>query len=455
MKRTARPTLKPASTPSTRPIRSADLFPRSVHRGKTRALSTATALVLLVISLLPIPAVGQTTSIPKVLDLKTATDLMVINNPILQRETGTVGVSRGLLVDAKQIPNPSFDLSSESYPLFDPSPGPFLNRQELAVRGGQTIETAGKRGKRTTVAQRDLASSQAALDDVLRQLKLELKARYYGVALAQAQFELAKQLLEQFDELLRFHEARYKQGEISGLEFSRLRLERLRFSVDLGNAELQLKNSKAALLELLGSPALSADFVVADKLSSFQPAFSVDQLQQQAIANRPDLRAQTERVQREEADIRLQHALAVPDITPSFGYKRDFGQNTLAFGLSLPIPLFNRNQGGIIRATAESQRQQAEFRRVKLQVSREVEQAFNQLTTQSGFAKQMEADYLPSARRVRDTAQQSFRLGAIDLVVFIDAERTYRETLRSYTQALFDLRLSFSTLEAAVGEDLK
>ncbi|MBI2683517.1 MAG: TolC family protein [Acidobacteriales bacterium] len=425
---------------------------RELHmRVGFRLVSQLLLLVLLISHL----GAGQTEPVPKLIDLKTATGLMIANNPTLQREKGTIDVARGDLVAARQLPNPSIDVSSESYPVFGSHPGPFFNRQELIIRAGQTIETAGKRGKRTVFAEKGFASTKAAFDDVLRQLTLELKSRYYGIAFAQAQYELAKELLGQFDELLRFYEARYQQGEISGLEFARLRTERLRFYSDMGSAELQLKNNRAALLELLGSPALDAEFSVAEKLTSLQPVYSIEQLQQQATANRPDLRAQAERVARENADVRLQRALAFPDITPTVGYKRDFGLNTLAIGFNLPIPLFNRNQGGVIRATAELQRQQSELIRLRLQVNREVQQAMNQLAVQTALVQQIEKDYLPSAKKVRSSALQSFRLGAIDLVTFIDADRTYRETLRSYNQALLDQHLSKSALEAAVGGDLQ
>lgn len=395
----------------------------------------------------------QPPGVPTVLDLKTAMELMIAHSPVLQRERQGIAAARGNLIDARQFPNPALDISSESYPLFESNPGSFFNQQELTFRVGQTLETAGKRGKRMAVATKDIDVVQSSVQDTLRQLKLELKTRYYGVALAQAQLQLAQELLTQYDDVLRVNEARYKQGETSGLEYSRLQTERFRFLSDLANAELQVRNSRAALLEIIGMVDLNADFTVAEPVKGSVPNPALADLFLRAEDGRPDLRAQRQRLERERLNIKLQRASRVPDITPSAGYKRDFGQNTIAFGLNFSLPVFNRNQGAIARAEAESRRQDFEVARVRLQVRREVQQAYNALQTQQRLVESLESTYVPGAKRVRDIAQQSFRLGATDLINFLDAERTYRETLRTYNQTLYERRIAVAGLEAAVGTD--
>ena len=418
--------------------------------------SVACNFLLSLVVIVPLASAQQSSppSLPTRLSLETATEILMANNPTLLRERQNIAAARGSLITAQKRPNPEFQLSSESYPLFESNPGSFINNSETVLEVSQTIETAGKRRKRTATAMQDVRVSEASLEDTIRQLKLELKNRYFSVGLAKAQYGLALQILSEYDNLIKVNEARYKQGEVSGFEFSRLETERLRFFNDVLDSELQLKNAKVALLEILGGDPGATDFDVTDDLKAVPPAISLGDIQQQALQTRADLIAQRERVERGSRELNLQKSEAVPNITPSFGYKRDFNQNTVAFGVNIPLPLFNRNQGGIAQAGALLQQQRYEQARVELEVKRDVQQAFNSVQTQNQRVQALERTYVPSAKRARDISESSYRLGALELIGFLDVQRAYREALRNYNQALFDQRAAISLLEAALGKDL-
>lgn len=396
----------------------------------------------------------QRGAVPPKLTLEVATEILLVDNPTILRERQSIVKARADVTAARTLPNPGLELNSESYPLFESHPGSFLNNQELVVRAGQMIETAGKRRKRTKVAEEDVAVAESALQDTIRQLKLELRNRYYTVVVAKAQYDLAQQILSQFDEIIRLNEARFQQGEISGLEVARVQTERLRFFNDSVSAELQLKNAKASLLELLGVPNVAAEFDVTEKLEFKPLQTQMENLGEQAVQARPDLLAERQRVERDRRGLNLEKAQAIPNVTPFFGYKRDFGANTVTFGVSVPFPLFNRNQGGIARASAQVTQQQYELERTELSVRRDVQQAYQTVAAHEQRVRAMESTYIGSAQKARDIAQASYRLGALDLVAFLDAERAYRETLREYYQALFDHQVALFQLSAAVGREL-
>lgn len=395
----------------------------------------------------------QPTSVPQRLTLDGAMQLLLRQSPVLLRDRQNVAVANANVRQAGLRPNPSFELNSESYPLFEPRPGAFFNNQELVLRAGQTIETAGKRGKRVQVARQELTVSQSEVQNTVRQLRFELKRRYYTIVLAKTQRELAQEILKQFDEIIRLNEARFKQGELSGLEMNRIRAERMRFFVDVLDSDLQLRNAKTALLELLGVADLGAPFDVTESLAVRSLQTSLRDLQAQALQARPDLFAERQRLERTRQDLRLQRAGAIPDITPFFGYKRDFAANTVTFGLNVPLPFFDRNQGGIGRAAAQVTQQHYELNRVLLSVERDVQESYQALQTQAEKVGAMEREYVPSARNARDIAVQSYRLGALDLIGLLDAERVYRETVRAYNVALFDYNAAVFQLEAAVGKE--
>jgi cobalt-zinc-cadmium efflux system outer membrane protein len=393
-------------------------------------------------------------AIPAKLTLDTATEILLVANPTLLRTREGIAIARADVVTARALPNPDLEVNSESYPLFESHPGSFVNNQELVVRTSQRIETAGKRGKRTRVAQQDVAVAEANLQDTVRQLKLELRQRYYSVVLAKAESSLAQDILKQFDEIIRLNQARFDQGEVSGLDLARVQTERLRFFSDATAANLQLKTAKTALLELLGTRNLATEFDVSEDLK-FQPfQGELQNLVEESVQSRPDLIAERERLERERRQVTLEKANGIPNITPFFGYKRDFGTNAAAMGFSVPLPIFNRNKGGVARASAQEAQQRYQVERSELGARREIQQALQSVETQEERVKALQGGYLDSARKARDIAQASYRLGSLDLVAFLDAERAYRETLRTYYEALFDHQVALFQLSAATGKEL-
>jgi cobalt-zinc-cadmium efflux system outer membrane protein len=378
---------------------------------------------------------------------------MLAHSPVLLRDQQNIAIARTNVGQARLRLNPELEISSESYPLFESPSGSFLNNQELITRATQTIETAGKRRKRTVVAENELAATGSDVQNTIRQLTIELKRRYYAVALAQTQLHLAQDLLKGFDDLILLNEARYKQGEISGLEIARVRAERLRFFNDLLASQLLLSNSRVSLLELLGAIDLSTQFEAADSLAISGVVPAVEELTRLALEQRPDLIAERQRLERNRSQLAVEQSIAVPNVSPSFGYKRDFGANTVVAGVSVSLPLFNRNQPGIARATADIARQNFELERVRLSVVREVLEAQQTFAMQSQRVAAIEREYVPSVQRVRDTAQQSYRLGELDLIGLLDSERVYRETLRTLNEAMYERRIALALIEAATGKE--
>lgn len=413
------------------------------------------AWVLLLVCATSLPAQEKSAevAIPVRLTLDVATEILLARNPAILRERQNIAIARANLLGARQLPNPELDISSESYPLFESNPGPFFKTSEAVVRVGQPIEIAGKRKKRTLVAEQDVTVTESLLQDTIRQVKLELRTRYYRIVLAKSEYDLARGVLDQFDEIIRLNEARFKQGEVSGLELARVQTERLRFFNDLVGAETELRNEKTSLLELLGSADMSAPIEVAEGLTFSPFAQNVEELEQAAIAARADLRARRELVEREKRDLRLEKANAIPNVTPFFGYKRNLVDNTAAFGVNVSLPIFNRNQGGVARATARIDQAGFERQQAELAVRSQVRQAYQVVQGEERRVKEMESTYVPKARQVRDIAQAAYRLGSLDLIEFLDAERSYRETLRSYSQALFNHQVAVFLVDAAVGKE--
>lgn len=158
-------------------------------------------------------------------------------------------------------------------------------------------------------------------------------------------------------------------------------------------------------------------------------------------------------VQRAATETSLQRALRTPNVTVGGGYQRNFGADAVVFGITVPLPFRHRNQGAIARAAAEEQRARNLAAAVTAAVSLDVQQAANGVEISQQRVAYIEREYLTPAREARDIVMQSYRLGTADLIDFLDAQRAYRDTLRTYNRALYDRRLKTFELSAAMADD--
>lgn len=409
----------------------------------------------------PAYARGQELIVPARMTLQEALRLASERNPNLAAARNTVEIAEAQRIDARLRPNPAVTFESAGYPLFE-SPRPsFGNNQELTFRFDQEIELAGRRGLRTQAAETGVSAAEAAFQDQQRRLEFEVRRGYFGVVLAKADLEVARAALHEIDKVISLNRARYEQGEISGGEVRRIQVERLKFVDDQFAAELSLRNARSALLALFNAPNLGVEFDVVETLNvadttgagAAVPPQAVDAtaLRTQALTLRPDLLAAQQQVQRADTETRLQRALRTPNITVGGGYRRDFGTNAVVFGVTVPLPLSNRNQGGVARAEAERRQAANLATATATGVLLEVQQAVNAVDVSRARVAYIEREYLTPSRESRDIVLAAYRLGTADLIDFLDAQRAFRDTLRTYNRALYDQRLGLFQLAAATG----
>ena len=422
------------------------------------------ALCITFLSTIAAPVRGQDLVIPPRLSLDEALRVAQERNPNLSAAQNRVEIAESQRIEARLRPNPAVTFESGGYPLFEPSRPAFLNNQELTFRLDQEIELGGRRGLRTQAAEVGISAAEASFQDRRRRLEFDVRTAYFAVVLAKADLEVARAALDEIDKVISLNRARYEQGEISGGELRRIQVERLRFVDDTFGAELALRNARSALLALFNAPDLSVEFDVAETLSGTDVAGAPRQaaspspppldpaaLRRQALALRPDLLAAQRDVQRADTETRLQRALRTPNLTVGGGYRRDFGTNAVVFGVTLPLPLSNRNEGGVARAEAE-RRQAANLAAASATgVLLDVQQAINAVDVTRARVEYIEREYLTPSRESRDIVLTSYRLGTADLIDFLDAQRAFRDTLRTYNRALYEQRLGLFQLAAATG----
>lgn len=407
---------------------------------------------------------AQEAQIPKTLTLADALRLAAERNPDFAAARNAVEVAEAQRLDAAQRPNPALTFESEGYPLFESTRPPVLTNQTLTLRFDQEIETAGRRRLRTEVANTGVDVVRSGRTDVLRRLALDVRRTYFQVVLAKADRDVARAALDEIDKVITLNRARFEKGEISGGELRRIQVERLKFLDDVLGAELAFRNARSALLALLNVSDLSSDFDTVESLTDGRPAsgepipavsvppvLNRTALRAQALANRPDIAAARRDLTRAETETRLQRALRTPNVTVGGGYQRDFGAHAVVFSATVPLPIFNRNPGGIARAEAERRLAENRTAAVTAAIALDVQQAVNAVEINRARVLYIEREYLSNARESRDIVLASYRLGTADLIDFLDAQRAFRDTTRTYNRALYEEWISRFALAAAVG----
>ena len=419
-------------------------------------------LLIFVLSLTPAAyARGQDLVVPARLTLEEALRLGNERNPTLAAARNSVEISEAQRIDARLRPNPAVSVDSENYPLFEPARPGFLNNQQLTVRVDQELELGGRRRLRTEAAETAVSAAEASFLDQRRRLDFDVRRAYFGIVLAKADLDAAQAALDEIDNVIRLNQARYEQGEISGGEVRRIQVERLKFVDDLFAAQLALRNARSELLALFNAPDLSVNFDVVETLNaaagSAQPPtaapvpLDATSLRTQALALRPDLLAAQRQVQRADSETRLQRALRTPNITVGGGYQRNFGADAVVFGITVPLPLSNRNQGGVARAEAERRQAANLATATATGVLLDVQQAVNTVDVTRARVQYIEREYLTPSRESRDIVLASYRLGTANLIDYLDAQRAFRDTLRTYNRALYEQRIGLFQLAAATG----
>ena len=408
------------------------------------------------------PSQAEDFEIPSPLRLRDAVRLALERNPTVKASENDVEIADATRSTASRRLNPALTVNLENPRPFSANQGPFFRTTEQYALFSYEVETAAKRRLRTAAADFAVEAAQASLEDRKRLLVLEVERAYYRAVLAQSNLTTAESILGEIDRIVELNLARYRTGDISGGELKRIELERLRFQDDLFASKLQLRNAKSELLAWFAAPDLGRDFQLGEPLtvnlaslgfpdSSSPP--SIESLQERALAQRPDLREAFREEQRADTETLHQQAIRSPNMTVVGGLKRTGGFNTLAVGITVPLKIFNRNEGGIARATAELARARNLAASTRTGLLLDIQKAYNAVTVNKERVQSIEQDYLERSEQSRQILTVSYRLGEANLMDLLDAERAYRETRKVYNLALYEYCISLYELAAAVGEE--
>jgi cobalt-zinc-cadmium efflux system outer membrane protein len=407
-------------------------------------------LLLIVLMLMLVPALdaGAQGAVASRVTLDDAVALALRDNRTLRAKQFEYQATRAGEITAGLRPNPVATYTAEQ----------FGNRnvdQEHTMTLGQPLELGGKRERRLDSARAATRVTEFELADVRRQVVALVKKTFTDVLVAQATLELARENLRTLDEVERIQRFRAERGDISELELTRIQVQRFAFERDATDAVQAIRGAKIGLRALVGLDGLPAEFEVTGDLDFQDRPFEREALYRLTIANRPDVRAAEAAREKARADVELARANAWWDVTPQLEYKRTGPYDTFGFGVSMPLRVFDRNQGEVARARAEVARTEALQQASALQALADVDTALAGVMASREKVIALRDTYLPKAQRARETVEFAYRRGGVSLLDFLDAQRTYRETALEHIRSVGAYRSAISQLEAAVGGSLE
>jgi cobalt-zinc-cadmium efflux system outer membrane protein len=411
------------------------------------------ACVVLSFVLVVNPAFGQAQG-PIRISLDEAVQMALQHNHSMIAARTAIDQSLAMEVTANLRPNPVLFTDWEYLPFFSPS---FMNTTylhdstEADLGLGYLIERGQKRARRYQNAKDVTAQTRSLVADNERGLTYQVAGLFVNVQLAESTIDLAQQDLKSFQQTVDIGELQFKAGGISENDYLKIELQLLQFETDLEQAQLARAQGLSDLRQLLGYESVSADYDVVDAFDYLPMKGNLDDLQMQALQSRPDLRASVQGVTAANSGYLLAKADGVPDLTVQGNYSHVNGINAATFYASIPLPIFNRNQGEIARTHSVITQMQEQQAFTNGQVLTDVKDAYEGLKSNDKVVLLYRDKYRDVAKKSRDIADYAYHRGGIALLDFLDAERSYRAAELGYRQALASYLLALEQLREAVG----
>jgi outer membrane protein, heavy metal efflux system len=423
-----------------------------------RAISvTGTLFLLLAMSSLSGGSPGL--SAEKKFTLQQAVEISLQNNGELKALREEKGVPEAGMIRAGLYPNPVMEMDGTTGEL---TGSRFENTISVGV--SQEFLTAGKRGKRLQAATKAIESFDCQVDNSGRLLIEEVKSAFYDLLLAGKKVELAERSIVLNTQLLDVTRQRFDAGDVPELEVNLARVEAARSEGRKAEAERELYPAKARLLTLMGLPRdESASFNGSLEIKPFTR--TVGELMGLALAQRADLKALEAEKAKGDAEVALARAERIPNVTVGVGYQRENSaievageevksrDNLIGLKVSIPIPLFDRNQAGIREAKARKGSAENRYAFTRLAIEREVESAFARLALAEKSLSIYTRDILPQLEENLKLVQEAYRLGEVGILTVIEEQKKFFEVNEGYLTALYNRQAAQVKLESAVGVD--
>jgi cobalt-zinc-cadmium efflux system outer membrane protein len=382
-------------------------------------------------------------------------------NPTLQAAQMNIDESRANEITAYLRPNPDFSLSTDGTQL-TPHLGiyrPFSGTQ-ISPQISYLHEREHKRELRRDAAKASTSVAESTYLDQQRQLMFNLRASFVNVLQAKAVLDNARENLTYWDRELEVNRTRFRAGDLAQVDLNRLELQTAQFQSDYETAMVNLRTAKIQMLTLMNDRTPIEKFDITGTFDFVESLKPLEEYRNLARESRPDLKEAEQNVEL----ARVNHSLAVangstdPTIAgwwthnPSFANPYDF--NTIGASISIPLRIFDRNQGEKARTQIDITRNERLKEATEAQIFSDVDSAYWTLVQTLNLLRPYKTRYLPLATDVRDRMSFSYRNGGASLLDYLDSEKSYRDTRLAYLNLIGSYLTAAAQMNMAAGREV-
>ncbi len=393
----------------------------------------------------PPPPTAAPLTLAQVLDVARA------KNPSLLSTEQHVEATKAAEITAGLRQNPTFTVSGTDITLSASNPAsPYSYSANLT----RLFERGQKRRWRLDAARSTTDVTRSQYNDQVRQTVLQIKNAFTNMLVAKEALHIAQDNLDSYRKTVDLSKVRLDTGDISRTDFERIDLQLAEFESDSDNAKLDLTQASDSLQLLMGIEKPDQGFDVTGDIQPPQFNTTLSQIEQEALAARPDYLAARQSVTLADANVKLADALGTTDPTIGGEYERSATYNTAGFQVSIPLRIFDRNQGEKERTRLEAQSARFGEIAARNQVLNDVDQAWAAYDVAFDVARRYNSHYTDEARRVRDNLEFSYRHGGSTLLDYLDALRDFRQVNLDALTANQQVWLSIHQLSFAAATEI-
>ncbi|QQL51135.1 TolC family protein [Mucilaginibacter ginkgonis] len=399
-----------------------------------------------------IPANAQTDTLK--INFQDAEKAFLQNNLSLLAQKYNVESTKALIDQARLWDNPTLSTDQN---IWDGESRKFFKHGDgfgqVFVQLSQVFLTAGKRGKQIQVAKDNAQVQQAALNDLMRNLRYNLQLDFGQVATLVKQNEVYKNEIAAASNLVDITQKTFDAGNVSMKDLIRLKALLFGLQNDMVENNRQINELQTELKSLM---RIKETTFVSPQVNDV-PAMNVDlniaSLIEQAKANRPDYLSGQYQLASSTDNLKYQKALASPDVTigGSFDKNSSYAPNYYGLQIGLPLPVFNRNQGNIKSAKFDMMSQQATLQDTEIKLRNDVAEAVYQYQLNQKLFTTQQIQFNEQYDKLFNAMTTAFKRREISLVEFIDFFESYKDTKLKILQQQYNLQKSIATLNFAVG----
>jgi len=381
-------------------------------------------------------------------------------NPTLKADEINVQEMKAAEITAYLRPNPQLTFSTDGTQIarhqgvWRP-----LSGTQYQPNFSYLHERQQKRELRLESAKEGTQISGSQHEDLERNLIFDLRSLFIQTLQAKAVLELARADLQYYDKIIEISRVRFRDGAIGQIDLDRIELLRVQYESEIQTATVNLSTAKIQLLQLLDDRTPLDKFDVYGAFEFSDKMQPLETFREIALNNRPDLRAALESVQQAMTNHKLAAANGSTD--PTFGawytynpsFNNPYDQQTLGLNVSIPLRIFDRNQGEKKRTLLDIGRNKQLAEAAREQVFSDVDSAYEQVQSNIALLMPYRDKYKDQATRVRDTVTYSYQRGAASLMDFLNAQSDYRAVQLAYLQLVGAYMTTVSQLNLAVGRE--